>query len=262
MISVIIPIYNAEPWLRRCLDSCVDQASDDMEFILVNDHSTDNSRDIAYEYYRRDTYHFTYTETDDYIKGVSAARNQGMKAANGEWITFLDADDYLDRDARNAYMRSIVAYPEANVIQLDHKRWFTAKNLMKIKWRNAPGIYPPAHLPEAWVFTWNKLYRRDFIEKNHIIYKYGMQFGEDTLFVMDCLTFDKRIVCSGEIAVVHCFDNKESLSHSKTARELYDQARIYTEFLLKQEDPEIRAMTRKLIAGMWDSKSFKQVFGE
>jgi len=263
MISVIIPIYNAEPWLRRCLDSCEAIVSDDIEFIMVNDHSKDNSRDIALEYVKRDS-HFQLVDNDVYSKGVSSARNKGIDLATGEWITFLDADDYLDKDAHSAFIRSILsvrAHSDANIIQLDHKRWFTEKNIMKLKWRNPTGIYTPLNLPQAWVFCWNKLFRRDFILDNNIRFSYGMQFGEDTLFVMDCLTHDKRIACSGEIAVVHCFDNKESLSHSKTAKLLVDQAKIYTDFLMKQEDPEIREMVRALIAGMWDSKSFKQIFG-
>ena len=264
-LSVIIPIYNAEPWLRRCLESCAAQANDEMEVIMVDDHSTDNSRDIALEYYKRDTFHFSLVDTDDYCKGVSAARNRGLSAASGDWVTFLDADDYLDQGAHTAYHRAIAsttAHTDTNIIQLDHKRWFTEKNIMKLKWRNYPGIYGPLHMPQAWVFAWNKIYRRSFLEENHIKFRYGMQFGEDTLFVMECLTYDKRIACVSEIAVVHCFDNKESLSHSKTARELYDQAKIYMDFLIRQDDPEIREMTRALLAGMWDSKSFKQVFGK
>lgn len=95
-VSVVIPIYNVEKYLRQCLDSVVNQTLKDIEIICINDGSTDNSLDILEE----------YAQDDDRIKivnlkenmGVSNARNKGIEHASGEYIGFVDPDDYIDTD--------------------------------------------------------------------------------------------------------------------------------------------------------------------
>lgn len=91
-ISVIIPVYNVEPFLRRCLDSLLDQTYTDWEAICVNDGSPDNSQAILEEYAKKDS-RFIVIEKEN--GGVSSARNTGMESATGEYITFLDPDDFI-----------------------------------------------------------------------------------------------------------------------------------------------------------------------
>lgn len=95
MISVIIPVYNAEPCLRRCLDSVLASVCDDFEIILINDGSTDGSPKICTEYAKRDRRIRLITQKN---QGVSAARNRGISEALGEWLIFLDADDFITDD--------------------------------------------------------------------------------------------------------------------------------------------------------------------
>lgn len=95
-ISVIVPIYNVEKYLRRCLDSLISQTHDSKEIILVNDGSTDKSRDIAEEYANKFADIKLITKENG---GVSSARNFGVKLATGDYIMFVDSDDFLEDDA-------------------------------------------------------------------------------------------------------------------------------------------------------------------
>ena len=95
-ISIIIPVYNVEPYLRRCIDSVLEQTMQDYEIVVVNDGSTDNSGSICDQYANQyDQIRVIHKQNG----GLSDARNTGIKAATGDYILFLDSDDYLDTDA-------------------------------------------------------------------------------------------------------------------------------------------------------------------
>lgn len=95
-ISVIIPVYNTERYLRECLDSVVNQSFQDIEIICVNDGSTDHSAEILNEYAQKDSRIQIVSQVN---QGLSAARNAGLDVATGAWITFIDSDDALPHDA-------------------------------------------------------------------------------------------------------------------------------------------------------------------
>ena len=95
MISVIIPVYNAEPYLPHCLDSVLGSTYSDFELLLINDGSTDRSLEICTEYARRDSRVRLFSQEN---QGVSAARNLGLEECAGEWIVFVDADDVISPD--------------------------------------------------------------------------------------------------------------------------------------------------------------------
>lgn len=97
-ISVVIPVYNVENYLRQCLDSVINQTLDDIEIICVNDGSTDSSPDILEEYSRKDSRIRIISQEN---MGLSGARNTGMKYIKGEYVYFLDSDDYIELDALN-----------------------------------------------------------------------------------------------------------------------------------------------------------------
>lgn len=126
-LSIIIPVYNVEPYLRECLDSVFIQDLTDCEVIAVNDGSTDGSRDILEEY--KDQYADLLTIVDKPNGGLSSARNAGMELAYGDYIYFLDSDDYLKPHAIASIRQSVSVSENADVIYLDcmvtdrGKRW-------------------------------------------------------------------------------------------------------------------------------------------
>ena len=104
-VSVIISVYNVEKYLARCLDSVINQTLKDIEIICVNDGSTDNSAQILEEYAQKDERIKVITQVNS---GLSEARNTGMSASTGEFIAFLDSDDFVDLDFYEALYNSAV----------------------------------------------------------------------------------------------------------------------------------------------------------
>ena len=95
MISIIVPVYNTAPYLPQCLDSLVNQTYRDIEIICVNDGSTDNSPDILKAYAERDSRILVIHQEN---LGLSGARNKGLESARGEWVMFVDSDDWIGTD--------------------------------------------------------------------------------------------------------------------------------------------------------------------
>ena len=105
LVSVIIPVYDVEPYLRRCLDSVVNQTYKNLEIILVDDGSTDSSPEICDEYAGADSRIIVIHKENG---GQAEARNKGIEAATGEYITFVDADDYISSSYVNDLYKSMI----------------------------------------------------------------------------------------------------------------------------------------------------------
>ena len=105
LISIIVPIYNVENYLRQCLDSIMGQTYKNFECLLINDGSPDHSADICREYVSKDS-RFRYFEKEN--GGVSSARNLGIEYSKGEYITFIDSDDWVDSDYLEALYTTLL----------------------------------------------------------------------------------------------------------------------------------------------------------
>lgn len=251
IISVIVPFYNSEQWLGRCLDSLTKQKGD-FEFVLIDDQSTDKSREIAYDYCNKDNRFKLLTNQN--AKGVSGARNTGMDIASGEWVTFLDADDEMLDDAYLTYRQVIDQDPRANIHQLNHLRYYTDIGKLVSKYTNGEGVYGFGNLPLVWFGVWNKLYKADFIKA--IRFDQDLQYGEDGLFVLNCLRQDNYIHHAdlNVVAVKHRFDNKNSLSHIKTSADIELQLNTYKTFYDEQTDALIKLELAGIIGDLYSTR--------
>lgn len=204
MISIIVPVYNKAPFLRRCLGSIINQTDQSAQVIIIDDGSTDGSGEICDEYkqYGFEVYH---TENN----GVSVARNAGIEYAKGEYITFLDADDLLCNDAIESMTK--IAERKYNVTQFGQYRGKTYETLNSIPYRATEGQYSFDYIPRYWVMVWNKLYKRSFLTKNHIEFEKGMQFGEDTIFNARCILANNGLYHAAATTVIHCWEDTNSL---------------------------------------------------
>lgn len=256
-ISVIVPFWNSEKWLGRCCESLYKQEGD-FEFILVDDKSPDNSRGIAYEYCMKDQ-RFTLL-TNFGAKGVSGARNTGLDYAEGEWVTFLDADDEMRPDVHPIYEQ--MANTNANIVQANHLRHYAKINKTVMKYANRSGIYEMRKLPEQWCMVWNKLIRKSFLDEHEIRFVEGLQYGEDEVFCLEMLSHDDRIVHTEDITIIRHFENKESLSHIKGRQELLEQARALEDFAMGSNNPEARITACKVLSEHWGSKRYLETFGQ
>ena len=104
--------------------------------------------------------------------------------------------------------------------------------------------------------VWNKLYRAEFLKDEALYFNEEMQYGEDELFNLECLSCSNRIFCTGLVAVVHHFDNKASLSRSKTGADLIEQAHHLEDFMHRSEDPRVRCAVCRILSEHWGSESY------
>ena len=175
LVSIVIPVYNAEDYLRRCLDSILEQSYRDIEIILVNDGSKDDSSEVCKYYQNLDSrIKYFYKENG----GASSARNYGIDKARGEFITFVDADDWLSNDAievQSSHMRS----DKLDLLIFDP--YVCSKNIAPVALREAAGA------------AWRCCYRTDFIRQNNILFPEGIKLSEDCIFNLIALGKAKRI---------------------------------------------------------------------
>lgn len=256
MISVIVPYWNSEGWIGRAVRS-MKTNDGDFEFIFVNDHSSDNGEQVARAEAEGDD-RFRFVNNVN-MRGPSGARNTGIEAATGEWITFIDADDEMLPDAFRIYMDAI-SQADASMIQFNHLRHYSAIGKTALKYWNYGGWYDLTNMPQIWFSVWNKLYKAELLED--VRFDESMTYGEDGMFVLQCLAKEPRIYHAGKhmVAVMHRFDNRASLSKVKTPKDLIKQAHQYERFMMKQKDPDMKLFICDELARLWSGKTFKRAF--
>ena len=267
-ISVIIPFRNAEAHLGRCIDSCK-KAMGDFEFILVDDNhlhddSSPDDSELASKTASEDS-RFKYTYTVEPFEGVSAARNEGIDRATGEWLTFLDADDELLPDAHEVMEQAIAKAEDHPIIQLNHLRYYKEIDKLTCKFANRPGIYTLDNLPKCWCMVWNKVIKTDWLKKSGIGFEPGLQYGEDELFNLELMRKHPAIYHAEahRTAVKRHFDNKQSLNHIKGKDALFAQSDALEAFLyeLGDDEKEMKRFVMNLIAEHWSSSTYKNIIG-
>ena len=194
-VSVIVPVYNVDNYLRECLDSIFNQSFNDIEVICINDGSEDKSYDILNEYKTMYNNLIVFNQEN---KGVSSARNVGISAAKGKYILFVDSDDYLRENACE------VAYSEAEKDQVD----ILSFGVYKITYPYHRWHYKPFSMKEHiytkdpflalftgsdTVLVWNKIYKRDLLLKNNIFFENDITFLEDECFNFTVFPKSKKI---------------------------------------------------------------------
>lgn len=205
-VSVIIPVYNVEKFILKTVESVIDQDYKDIEIILVDDGSSDNSARIIDELAKRDNRIICIHKENG---GVSSARNAGLKIATGEYVTFIDGDDWVEPNYVS-YLLNIVEknkceigmnknnYSDYSMCSSD--REYVVKAEKAIEW-----IY----LGDIFVAVWNKIYKMSFLKNNNILFDEKIWFGEGMLFNIDCLQFVDKVVV-GEKSVYHQISNPNS----------------------------------------------------
>ena len=171
-VSIIVPIYNVEKYLPKCLDSLVNQTLDDIEIILVNDGSTDNSGIIAKQYYENHKNKIKYLEKEN--GGLSDARNFGIPYATGEYIAFLDSDDYIEIDSYKQ-MYEKAKEEDADYIECDFIWEYPNKQIIdkRLSYNNKQEM-----LTNVRVVAWNKLIKREIIIKNNLKFPKGLRYED------------------------------------------------------------------------------------
>ena len=222
LVSVIIPVYNVEQYLRQCLDSVVNQTLKDIEIICVNDSSTDNSLAILNEYAERDSRIKVITQPNG---GAGAARNNGLSASTGKYLSFLDSDDFFEPDMLElAYEKAEEDKADFVVFQSD--QYYTDDDkFVQVAWtlreKEIPPYTPFSHrqmtdnIFKVFVgWAWDKLYNREFVEQNHLLFQ-EQRTSNDMLFVFSAVAIAKRITVVKKVLAHQRRDAKDSLSKTR-----------------------------------------------
>lgn len=188
LVSIIIPIYNVEAYLRKCLDSVLKQTYTNIEIILIDDGSLDNSPSICDEYAEKDNRVNVIHKKNG---GLSDSRNVGLKTSNGEWITFIDSDDWVTENYISTFMDIIEKEGNYDFIAANHFKYHNGKkiascfsNNKKItKRKNITNEY--CKLGIIPICAWNKLYNVVFLKKNNLSFTKNLLF-EDQLWGLQC----------------------------------------------------------------------------
>lgn len=181
-VSVIVPIYNVEKYLEKCINSLLSQTLEDIQIILVNDGSKDNSGNISKEYEKNNKDRVIYVEKEN--GGLSDARNYGLKYATGDFIAFLDSDDYIEKNAyEKMYNKAIEE--NADYVECDFIWEFPNKIRMD---KQYPYKNKKEMLSFVRVVAWNKLIKRQLITDNNLEFPKGLRY-EDVEFTYKLIPF-------------------------------------------------------------------------
>lgn len=208
-ISIIIPVYNRGNTIERCITSVINQSYDKIEIIIVNDGSTDNTLTICEKMKEKDK-RIEIINIEN--QGVSVARNKGIEFATGDYIQFVDSDDYLETDILEEAIKAIkdndlLIYGYQTVTEEEEYKMFKLEDNI---WKNNE-IYKQVLnninngvIMEA---VWNKLYKKVFMDK--IRFEKNMVNGEDLLFNIQYYKKCKKIKAMNKIGYNYCVKNKE-----------------------------------------------------
>lgn len=188
LISVIVPVYNVENYINRCVDSILIQDYDYLELILVNDGSTDKSGTICDEYALKDNRVKVIHKKNG---GVSSARNSGLERAAGDYILFFDSDDWIDKDTISHLYNNLNNYnADCSICSyyINDKPVNTMAKRNKIEKLNKQLSIKKALLSDGYGgYLWNKLYKKNIIVEHNLKFNESITIGEDLLFTINYL---------------------------------------------------------------------------
>ena len=208
-VSVIVPVYNVEKYITRCLTSLVNQTIDDLEIILVNDGSKDNSEQIIRQF-KKDYKNIIYVKKEN--GGLSSARNFGLIYATGEYVAFLDSDDYVDSSLYQKMYEKAKAtnsdYVECDFIWKypDHE-----KIDVGFRYKDKKEMFEKAR-----VVAWNKLIKREIIINNKLAFPVGLYY-EDIEFFYKLLPYINRFAFVEE-PLIYYVQRDNSIVNKQDAR--------------------------------------------
>lgn len=246
--SVIIPVYNSEKTIKRCINSIASQERTDVEIIVINDGSTDMTESICNKMQSKyDNITYIFKENG----GVSSARNSGLSVAKGKYVMFIDSDDYVDgkcfeifdrytkSDAdyyqfnfsveSNGNVKKITSWPERYVNAESEKEAFIVDSVVTRSINSC----------------WAKLYRREIIEKTGLRFYEELSMGEDLTFVFTFLLFADKFESVNSRIYFADVTNKESLSRRYREKLPEQKVLVYEKMLKALEESNIKGESVK-----------------
>lgn len=249
MVSVVVPIYNKEKYIKKCIDSLLKQSYENIEIILIDDGSTDKCKDICLSYSDKRIKYF-YKKNG----GVSSARNYGITKSTGEWILFVDADDYVENDYveklyNNDYDFTMCSFKTVIDKEIIIENSFSLSindnqnilnELLKSKYIR---LIPTPYL---------KIFNVKIIKNNNIQFDEKISYGEDTCFVLDYLKHCDNALIIDYNGYSNVISKEESLSR-KYIKQIEDQL---NEINIRIDEYE---KVKETVKSIWYFRNFKTI---
>ncbi|MTC74108.1 glycosyltransferase [Providencia sp. wls1919] len=224
LVSIIIPAYNVEKYIKKCLTSVLEQTHTNIEVIIINDGSTDNTGNIIDTLLMNEKRaKILHTKN----QGVSSARNLGIEKSTGEYLIFVDGDDYLANDYV-CYMLDLVETSKSDFCL--SKNCFTKKNEPQVKNReitilNSEDATALILSPDLVVGCWNKIYKRNLIVDNKISFSENLFYGEGLTFIIDIALVSKTVGIGNKKVYFYRKNNEDSATTKFDISKIYNGER-------------------------------------
>lgn len=252
MISIIVPVYNAEKYICRCVESILKQSYCDFELILVDDGSMDSSLELCTLFAQKDSRIRVIHQKN---QGVSSARNCGISIARGDYIAFVDIDDYIHKDMLKKMLFQIqntdaeIAVCDSVAVLSDDEMELETIHTLEDNRILEKNLVHPSILVELAGAVWRCLYSADLIRKNNIIFPLGLKISEDRIFNLYAMGYAERIVYLKDVLYYRTL-NEESAVHRYHSNymEIVEKGRLETINAIKSawnDEKEIQAAYKK-----------------
>lgn len=239
-ISVIVPVYNTEKYLQRCLKSIIEQNLEEIEIIIINDKSTDNSLKIIIEYMKLDSRIILINKEKN--EGLSNARNNGIEIARGKYIVHIDSDDWIEQNYfKDLYETAMINH--ADIIISDYFKDFDDGRIFyKIDQNKNKKIEKIQAIENIFIKNypciWSKLIKRELYIKNNIIHPSGISLGEDLAVVPKLFYYSDKIIKLNK-AYLHYIQHNNSITKKKNLKKIFDIYSVLKELEKFFEDKNI-----------------------
>jgi glycosyltransferase involved in cell wall biosynthesis len=233
-ISIIIPVYNVEPYIRKCLDSVIHQTHENLEILLINDGSTDNSGLICDEYAAKDSRFKVHHKENG---GLSTALNIGLSSFTGDYLGFVDSDDWIEPDM----YETLLLAAKKECVSISVAGYYKATEAESVPMTNRDKIPNSGISTESMLlyplkrdsymgfcgYVWNKLYCADAIKTSGLCFDEKIKYGMDVLFYVSLVS---TVKCKGiytDKPIYHYFQRDSAISKTESVDIMTDILTVY-----------------------------------
>lgn len=224
MISIIVPVYNVEKYLDKCITSLQNQTYQDVEILLIDDGSTDKSGDICEHYAEQDSRIIVYHKENG---GLSDARNYGIQKAKGQYVAFVDSDDYVHHQMFDILLQNMEGQ-QADIVACKYKKVFEdddneIKDIVDYRVYSYTSTEAVKNVDKIGITAWNKLYKKELFK--NIKFEVG-RLHEDE-FIFHRIVYVSRKVVAIDSALYYYVQRKGSIMNSISAKNIRDAIAAY-----------------------------------